>query len=318
VIVVATGHVAIRDYVQRTHDPKMIWVDDWQKIATPELTISQLFLAQDVRGFEQALKWLQHMIARGWKTPVVIWVRDEYAHPLLDQLADRVTIWRGEIGQDTLQAWCAARAGTTGAVSLARHWGVITAYPYPPLSPLIATLSDYADRSWGLRGGWIDAEWFRAELSCLLAPELYVRDMWIERSLPYVTARGYLIPAPPGWRPGVSGPGRERVLSWFQLPWAWQGWFFGTQYATSLALTALDRLAHMVLWIDDVTPPSLIQHVRDFVETYRPDIEWTILSPSRIDPSVGHAWRPPGEKRATFPGLKRLPLSIFRGKGRGS
>ncbi|MCY0878672.1 MAG: hypothetical protein OWU84_07025 [Firmicutes bacterium] len=307
-IVVATSHPAIRDEVARAADSQMIWVDDWQKVGPLSTEVSQLFLAQDVEHFEMALAWLDHRMGTGWTAPVVVWVRDDYHHPTLSRLEGKIEIWRGEIDQEKFQQWRRKASPLPQTLALERHWGVISLFPHPSLRLLVATLTDQANRTFGAPGGWIDVEWFRADCSLVLAPELYERRRGLEWALtPYRTNQGYLVPAPPGWHPGQSFPNAAQLAAWTHLPWAWQGWFFGAQYASSLAIAAFDHVSQMVLWTDESTPQFLVAAVQAFVETYRPDMAWVTLSPSLLarstaatEPEPRHALAPSRRHRTLF------------------
>lgn len=287
-ILSATGHPGLDQFLKTQESAEMTMFDSWAALRKHLSPSAKVFLGQQVKGFMDALGWMadHHDLIK--KEQWALWLGETFDHPVLTKLSDSVTIWRGEIDGDALITWLGASTAPVVPLKMARLFVLISLHPYHPAYSVIRSLTGLADRLHGSGGGWVDLDWYRAELSLRVAPKLYQsRDAHTLAKAPIRWGRNYLIPAPPPWTPGAGIADEMRMAKWVRLPWSWQGWYVGAEFSTAEAIYAIREIPDLIFITSDETPLWLLKKAMEFCRLYRPDLRAVLAGPSRPSGSDG-------------------------------
>lgn len=284
--ILASGHPGVDQYARTTAPADVEVVARWSDVRQWGRA-EKILVGQHLPDFAEALAWIRHKHRSHPSASVVIWV----AEPVGD-LPETVEVWKGEIDADRLARWWASPV-KEDTIDLESRWAVIALCPFPPVVPLAERLAGVASARFGPGGGWVDADWGRAELSLAVVPHVYQRpDYPFERLKAKRGASFRIVPQAPGWRPGSALPESGDLDRLLGNEWPWQGWYLGSQIGRRDALYVLGRVPQVILWGSSDTPPAVTAQVTDFCHLYRSDQKVLYLTsdaaghPPRVSPRV--------------------------------
>lgn len=303
--VLASGHQGVNDYARLNAPEGVVIADSFRELIPLLEQASSILMGQQLVDFSDGLDWLVGHPAAVINRSVVIWVGHSYSDARLVQLGDRVETWRGEADAGRLASWWSDPAPNSWAVT--RRFAVVSLYPYPPVRPMLDHLSGQAARVHGGRGGWVDLDEARQEVSLALDVNPMLNpDYPFDRWKPLTAGGMHFIPHAPSWHPGIGAPETLVLERAWNADWNWQGWWLGTQVARRECIWILARVPQVILWADTRTDPGLLDHITAFCRLYQPHVE--VLPLLQQDLVEGIAKTPVRQSR--------WPLFRFNKRGR--
>lgn len=291
-ILVASGHPGVDRFI-RGNNTEVLSAAAWADALPHFLKAEKVLIGQNLPDFAAALDWLKQNRAAAAQREIVLWVGEQFHHPLVDGGSEHLVVWRGELDESRLADWW--RSQPSLSFDLDRRWIVISAFPYRSVEPLVRALGRSAENTFGRGGGWVDLDWMRAEISMALHPRIYERaDFAFEKMLPQRLRDNYVVPAPPPWRPGTKSPEFRDLDSLLSLQWPWQGWHLGAQIGTPWMLHLLEDIACVMVWAAASTPVTTVERIEGFCRLYRPDLSFVVASENDLSGAMAHpaqGWR---------------------------